>query len=55
MLSLHKLYKASMGRQHKVIWPDENNGRKWPLTCKLRLALARLGGSEPGNITLKEY
>ena len=22
---------------------------------ELRLALARLGGSEPGNITLKEY
>ena len=21
-----------MGIQHKVIWPDENNGRKWPLT-----------------------
>jgi len=25
------------------------------IACELRLALARLGGSEPGNITLKEY
>jgi len=25
------------------------------IACKLRLALTRLGGSEPGNITLKEY
>ena len=25
------------------------------IVFKLRLALARLGGSEPGNITLKEY
>jgi hypothetical protein len=32
MLSLHQVYKASMGIQHKVIGPDENNGRKWPLT-----------------------
>ena len=34
MLSLHKVYKESMEIQHKVIWPDENNGRKWPLTTK---------------------
>jgi len=26
-----------MGIQHKVIWLDENNGRKWPLTFELSL------------------
>ena len=36
-----------MGIQHKVIWLDENNGRKWPLTLLLSGLAIELAAQTP--------